>query len=282
MSRISRSGSVTRPRVAWRWGLRLSSLVGAMFIGPAAYAGEPAAEAWIPPTRPLPLVEPAQHGDSAQGDAAQGDAALGDAAEPEDARGSMRTTEALGAGNIGISMGGGVAVLLPFYAFEMGVGLTDWLDIVGRFESVIGIFHYPYLGFRAQLPEFGGWRIGTQLAANYSFFGIKTDQVNFTSTFYSTFEVGISGPVTDETELVLGAGGEIDFFKVEVEDDQDRVDEAFAYDATVLRAALVSKFSRDFYAYAQLRVRIPTETFVFEAQELFVIPMLEIGGTWTF
>lgn len=230
-----------------------------------AWADEP--QTWVPPTR-----SPAD----AAVDVPDGTVV------PSDHRGSMRTTEALGAGNVGMSMGGGVAVLLPFYGFEVGVGLTDWLDLVGRLESVIGVFHYPHLGFRAQLPEFGGWRIGTQLVANYSFFGIKTDQVNFTSTFYSSFEVGISGPVTEETDIVFGAGGEVDFFKVDVVDDEDEVNEAFAYDATVIRAALVSAFSRDFHGYAQLRVRIPTETFVFEAQELYVIPMLEIGGTWTF
>jgi hypothetical protein len=226
---------------------------------------------WVPPTSPPPAT-PTTDEEIPSGTEV-----------PGDRRGSMRTTEALGTGNVGISIGGGVAVLLPFYGFEVGVGVTDWLDVVGRFETVIGVFHYPHLGVRAQLPEIGGgWRIGTQLLANYSFFGIKTDQVNFTSTFYSSFEVGISGPVTDETDLVFGAGGEVDFFKVEVEDDEDRVDEAFAYDATVVRTALVSAFGSDFHGYAQLRVRIPTETFVFEAQELYIIPMLEIGGTWTF
>lgn len=230
-----------------------------------AYADEPQTAEWIPPTSPQ-SVEP---------DAAPLPA--------DDDRGSLRTTEALGTGNVGMSLGGGVAVLLPFYGFEVGVGLNDWLDVVGRWESVIGVFHYPHLGLRAQLPRFdNGWRFGASLVANYSFFGIKTDQVNLTSTFYSTFEVGLSGPVTDETDLVLGAGGEVDFFRVEVVDDQDEVQEAVGYDATILRAGLVSAFGRDFHGYAQLRVRIPTETFTFEAQELYVIPMIEIGGTWTF
>lgn len=228
------------------------------------YAEEP--PEWIPPTSP-PSVEPDRAG----------------AARTSDGRGSLRTTEALGTGNVGMSLGGGVAVLLPFYGFEVGVGLTEWLDLVGRWESVIGVFHYPALGIRAQLPELeNGWRFGFSVAASYSFFGIKTDQVNLTSTFYSTFEVGLSGPVTDETDLVLGAGGEVDFFELEVVDGEDEVQEALGYDATVLRAGLVSAFGSDFHGYAQLRVRVPTETFTFEAQELYVIPMIEIGGTWTF
>lgn len=239
-----------------------------LFLGSTALAQEPE---WVPPTTPPGTDPEGPEGEIADGTILQ-----------RDRRGSLRTTEALGCGNVGISIGGGVAVLLPFYGFEIGVGLNDWLDLVGRFESVIGVFHYPHIGLRAQFPEFGGWRIGAQLVANYSFFGIKTDQVNFTSTFYLSPDLAISGPVTDETDLVFGAGGEIDFFKVEVVDDDNQVDEAFAWDATIIRAGLVSAFSSDFHGYAQLRMRIPTETFTFEAQELYVIPMLEIGGTWTF
>jgi hypothetical protein len=233
----------------------------------SAQAAEERAE-WSPPTEP-----PHQ---SSQEAAAPGPA------PPRGRRGSLRTTEALGCGNVGMSMGGGVAVLLPLYGFEAGVGLGDSVDVVARFETVLGVFHYPHLGLRWMPFDFGDWRLGTQLLAHYSFFGIKTDQLNFTSTFYSSVEVGVSGGVTDETDLVLGVGGEIDFFKVEVIDDERQVNEAFAWDATVARIAAVSAFGSDFHGYAQLKLRVPTETFVFEAQELYVIPMLEIGGTWTF
>jgi hypothetical protein len=236
-----------------------AALVVAASLPASAMAAE-----WVPPTEPdgVPSPEPE--------------------AEPPRRRGSLRTSEALGCGNIGMSIGGGVAVILPLYGFEAGVGLGDTVDLVGRFETVIGVFHYPNLGLRWMPLDFGSWRIGTQLLANYSFFGIKTDQVNFTSTFYASFEAAVSGDVTDETTLLLGVGGELDFFKVEIIDDEKEVNEAFAYDATAVRIAAVSSFGTDFRGYAQIKVRVPTETFVFEAQDLYVVPMLEIGGTWTF
>lgn len=201
---------------------------------------------------------------------------------PAQTDGSLRTMKALGCGTVGMSMGGGVAVLLPLYGFEVGVGLVDRLDLVGRFETVIGVFHYPHVGLRFQPFEVGGWSFGTSLLAHYSFFGIKTDQTNFTSTFYSSLEVGASGPITDESELVFGVAGELDFFHVEVIDDDSRVVESVHYDATVVRAAFKTLLTDDLDGYAQLKLRIPVETFVFEAQQLYVIPMLEIGGTWTF
>ena len=105
---------------------------------------------------------------------------------------------------------------------------------------------------------------------------------NFTSTFYSSLEIGASGPITDESELVFGVSGELDFFHVEVVDDDSRVVENVHYDATVVRAAFKTLLTDDLDGYAQLKLRIPVETFVFEAQQLYVIPMLEIGGTWTF
>lgn len=241
----------------------------ATFITLASAAqGQAPAETVVTPAQPAasqPLVDPQRASDP-----------------PVREHGSLRTTEALGAGNVGMSMGGGIAVLLPYYGFEVGAGLTDWLDIVGRFETIIGVFHYPHLGLRAQAFEIGSWRVGVQLLAHYSFFGIKTAQTNFTSTFYLSTEAGISGPVTDDTELMFGVGGEFDFFEYRIVDNEKEVIGTYRYDATSFRAAVKTTLNADLDGYAQARLRVPTETFVFEAQEFYVIPLLEIGGTWTF
>ena len=82
-----------------------------------------------------------------------------------------------------MALGGGVAVLLPFYALEAGVGLGR-VDLVSRFESVLGVFHYPRLGFRWNAIDLGAWKIGVGLGANYSFFGIATRSISSDATGY--------------------------------------------------------------------------------------------------
>jgi len=181
-----------------------------------------------------------------------------------------------------MSMGGGVAVLLPFYGVEIGVGLPEGFDLVGRYETVLGVFHYPYLGVRWMPVEIGSWRLGARLLTHYSFFGIKTDQLNFTSTFYLSAEGGISGPITDESELMFALGSEVDVFEYQVVDDQGEVMGDVRYDATNLRAVFLTELTDDLDGYAHFKLRIPTETFTYEATSFYVIPFLEIGGAWTF
>ena len=200
---------------------------------------------------------------------------------PDDG-GSLVTTEALGRGNVGMEMGIGVAVLLPYYGIEAGVGLSDTVDFIGRFETVMGVLHFPQIGLRWQVFEAGTWRFGTRLAQMYHFFGIETDQLNLTSTFYTLGEVGFSGPITDESELVFAVQGEFDWFDHRVVDDQSEVTATYRYDATTPRLALQTKINDDFDGYVQLRLRIPTDTFEYEAQTLYVLPLLGLGGTWTF
>lgn len=100
-----------------------------------------------------------------------------------------------------------VAVLLPFYSIEAGVGLSKRVDLIGRFESVTGVLHYPSLGVRVSPVELGAWRLGLAFAVNYSFFGIKTDQLNLTSTFYLSASAGVSRPVTKFTDLTADVTG---------------------------------------------------------------------------
>jgi hypothetical protein len=201
---------------------------------------------------------------------------------PPPDEGSLMTTEPLGRGNIGMAMGGGVAVLFPLYRIEAGVGVTDWLDAVGRFETVIGVLHFPSVGARAKLFEIGTWRAGARLDLSYFLFGLKSDRLNLTSTLYATPELGLSGPVTGSSELHFGVGAEIDFFHVEVVDDESEVVGDVHYDATVIRTVFQTELTEEIDGFAQLRLRAPTETFSFEGEDLVLMPLLDIGATWTF
>lgn len=218
---------------------------------------------WLPPVRPPDRVAE-------------------EVALPAERAGSLLTTEALGSGNVGMAIGGGVAVLLPIFNLEVGVGLPAGFDLVGRFETVIGVFHYPSVGVRWEPFEIGSWRAGSKLLVNYSFFGIETDQTNFTSTFFFSGEIGVSGPVTEHSQLLFGVGGEVDVFTVDVIDDESLVESDARWDATLFRTVFHTRLSDDIDGFAQLRVRVPTETFAYEAQEFYVIPLLDIGGVWTF
>jgi hypothetical protein len=229
-----------------------ASLLGALTL---ASSGAPAAEA-----PPPPAAEPA--------------------AAPEEP-GSLGTMAPLGKGRIGLRLGGGIAVLLPFYGMEVGYGLGR-VDLVGRLESVIGVLHYPSLGVRYSPFGIGSWKVGLGLAANYSFFGIKTDNVNLTSTFYLSGEAGISGPVTKATDLLFGMGHEVDFFDYKNLDGEGEFRSNVHYDTLILIMGLKSRLTEDLDGYVRGRVRIPIETLRYEASNLYVVPFLEVGGTFSF
>jgi len=198
------------------------------------------------------------------------------------AAGSLVTMAPLTKGRVGMLLGGGVAVILPFYEIQVGVGLGRRVDLVGRFESVIGVFHYPSVGVRWSPLDLGRWKLGLLTSANYSFFGIATDQVNFTSTLYLTFEAGVSGPVTRSTDLVFSVDNEVDLLHRRSIDRTVETRGTFHYDATLLRAGMKTRFTSDLDGFLRARVRIPVETFRYQAMNLYVIPSLEIGGAWSF
>ena len=198
-----------------------------------------------------------------------------------EAPGSLATMAPLGKGRIGLRLGGGIAVLLPFYGIEAGYGLGR-VDLVGRIESVIGVIHYPSIGVRYSPFDIGSWKVGLAFAANDSFFGIKTDIVNLTSTFYLSGEAGISGPVTKATDLMFAVGNEVDFFDYKNLDGEGDFQSNVHYDTLILIMGLKSKLTEDLDGYVRGRVRIPVETFRYEATNFYVVPFLEVGGTFSF
>lgn len=197
-------------------------------------------------------------------------------------KGSLATMAPLGKGRVGMSVGGGVAVLLPFYSIEAGVGLGSRVDLMGRLESEVGMLHYPSLGLRASPATFGAWTLGLAFAVNYSFFGIKTDQVNLTSTFYFSASAGVSRPVTRSTDFMADVTGELDLFDYEELDGEGGVKGNVHYDATILRLGMKTRLTEDLDGFLRARVRIPIETLVYEAMSFYVIPSIEVGGTFVF
>jgi hypothetical protein len=202
-------------------------------------------------------------------------------AEPAAPKGSLATTAPLGGGRVGMLLGGGVAVLLPYYEVAIGVGLSPRVDLWGRLESVVGLFHYPYLGVRWAIVDIGKWRLGVDGGVNYSFFGIATNQVNFTSTLYLTGELGISGPVTRNTDLVFAVNNEIDLLHYQRVEGVKTLQGAFHYDAAIFRIGMRTRLTEDLDGLLRFKLRVPVETFQYKAETFYVMPFLEIGGAWS-
>ena len=194
---------------------------------------------------------------------------------------SLATMAPLGAGRTGMSVGGGVAVILPFYEVELGYGLGDRVDLVAHYETVVGVLHYPHLGVRWAPVDFGRWTLGTRLTVNYSFFGIQTDNVNLTSVLYLGGEVGLSGPITGGTDLVTALGAEFDLYEYDEVDDEGSFGAKYEYDATIVRFGIKTKLTSDLDGFLLARLRVPVETIRYEAQDLYIVPFIEVGGTWS-
>jgi hypothetical protein len=199
-----------------------------------------------------------------------------------DEHGSVVSYRPLGQGSVGMSISGGYAVALPFMAYAVEFGVTDEVDLGVRYETVGGLLHFPALGARWVPFKVGGWNLGGRLGVAYSFFGIQTEDLNLTSTLYLPFEIGASGAVGEESQLVVAVGGEVDLARfVVVEDEGDGRGE-IRYDATTLRFGLVSALTADLDVFVQGRLRVPIETVTDGENEFFVVPYIEGGGSFAF
>ena len=196
-------------------------------------------------------------------------------------KGSLATMAPVGRGRSAMSLGGGVAVTLPFYLIEYGYGLNDRVDLVFHYETVVGVLHYVHVAVRYSPIDIGKWKLGTRLSLDYSFFGIQTEQLNLTSTLYSGFEGGVSGPVSGKTDLFFALGGEFDFVEYDIFDDHPKTRPKYAYDATIVRIGMKTALASELDVYLSSRLRIPVEVFTYDAQNFSVIPFIELGGTWS-
>jgi hypothetical protein len=181
-----------------------------------------------------------------------------------------------------MTLGGGYAVLLPFFVFETGYGISRRVDLAFRFETVAGLFHYPQLAVRWAFLDAGAWTFGARLGANYSFFAVKSDQTNLTSTVYLSGELVASRPVTPSSDLMFALRGDFDLWEYRIVDGDKRPSATYRYDATVIRAGMKTRLTEDLAGYLIANLRIPIETFQYKAQEFYVLPSIEVGGTFTF
>ena len=195
---------------------------------------------------------------------------------------SLVTAAPLGANNYGMTLGGGYAVILPFFVFEAAYGVSRRVDLTFRYETVSGLFHYPQLAVRWAFLDLGAWTFAGRLGANYSLFAVKSDQTNLTSSVYLSGELMASRPVTRATDILAGLRGDFDLWEYRIVDGEKHAKGAWRYDGTVIRVGARTQLTDDLSGYIIGNLRIPVETFQYKAQEFLVLPTLEVGGTFTF
>ena len=54
------------------------------------------------------------------------------------------------------------------------------------------------------------------------------------------------------------------------------------YDAAVFRLGMKTRLTEDLDGFLRAKLRVPVETFQYKAMYFYVIPSIEIGGTWSF
>lgn len=195
---------------------------------------------------------------------------------------SLVTAAPLGAGNFGMSLGGGYTVVLPLFTFEVGYGIARRFDLAFRFETVAGLFHYPQLALRWAFLDAGAWTFGARLGANYSLFAVKSDKTNLTSTVYLSGELIASRPVTKSSDLMFALRGDFDLWQYRIVDDEKHATAAYRFDGTVVRVGMTTRLTEDLHGFIIGNVRIPVETFQYQAQQFYFLPSIEVGGTFTF
>lgn len=233
-------------------------------IAPAAPG--PAAVTSAAPSPPLSLtVEPA---------AGPGGGLLGGP--------SLVTATPLGAGHLGMSLGGGYTVVLPLFTFEIGYGIARRLDLAFRFETVAGLFHYPQVALRWAFLDAGAWTFGARLGANYSLFAVKSDKTNLTSTVYLSGELVASRRVTKSSDVMFALRGDFDLWEYRVVDDEKHATATYRYDGTVARVGVKTRLTEDLDGFIIGNLRVPVETFQYKAQQFYFLPSIEVGGTFVF
>lgn len=193
---------------------------------------------------------------------------------------SLVTSAPLGLDNYGMTIGGGYTAILPFFVFETGYGLSRRVDVAFRYETVSGLFHYPQLAVRWAFADVGPWTLGARLGANYSLFAVKSDQTNLTSTFYLSGELIASRPVTRGTDFLVAVRGDFDLWEYRITDGEKHARGTYRYDATVFRVGARTQATDDLSVYVIGNLRVPVETFAYRAEQFYVLPTVEVGGTF--
>jgi hypothetical protein len=193
---------------------------------------------------------------------------------------SLVTAAPLGANDYAMTLGGGYTAILPFFVFEMGYGLSRRVDVAFRYETVSGLFHYPQLAVRWAFADVGAWTFGARLGVNYSLFAVKSDQTDLTSTVYLSGELIASRPVTRATDFLFAVRGDFDLWEYRIVDGEKHATGTYRYDATVVRIGARTQATDDLSVYLIGNLRIPIETFTYKAEQFYILPTVEVGGTF--
>ena len=193
---------------------------------------------------------------------------------------SLVTAAPLGANNYGMTLGGGYTVILPVFVFELGYGLSRRVDVAFRYETVSGLFHYPQLALRWAFADLGKWTLGARLGANYSLFAVKSDQTNLTSTLYLTGEIIASRPVTPSTDFLAAVRTDFDLWEFRIVDGEKHATGTYRFDAMSFRVGARTQATDDLSVYFIGSLRVPTESFTYRAEQFYVLPTVEVGGTF--
>jgi hypothetical protein len=190
------------------------------------------------------------------------------------------TAAPLGANNYGMSLGGGYTAILPLFVLELAYGLSRRVDVAFRYETVSGLFHYPQLALRWAFADLGPWTLAARLGANYSLFAVKSDQLNLTSTLYLTGELVASRPVTASTDFLAAVRTDFDLFEFRIIDGSKHATGTYRFDAMTFRLGARTQATDDLSVYLIGSLRVPTESFTYRAEQFYVLPTVEVGGTF--
>lgn len=202
----------------------------------------------------------------------------GEASDP--AGGSNITAEPLGKGRIGMSLGAGLAVILPYYAFELGYGVSRYVDVLVRYETIVGVIHYPRVAVHLSPLRMGRWHGGLRLWSTYSFFGLRTSQIDLTSKLSLGQELAVSGPVRPGTDLFFTGGGQFDLFSYETIDGDGGLEQRLEYGAGLVSLGVQTPLAEHLDIYVRARVTIPTKPVTAPTRTFYVLPFLEVGGVF--
>lgn len=193
---------------------------------------------------------------------------------------SLVTAAPLGANNYGMTLGGGYTAILPLFVFELAYGLSRRVDLAFRYETVSGLFHYPQLAVRWAFADLGKWTLAARLGANYSLFAVKSDQTNLTSTVYLTGEIIASRPVTGSTDFLAAVRTDFDLWEFRIVDGEKHATGTYRFDAFIFRLGARTQATDDLSVYFLGSLRVPTESFTYRAEQFYVLPTFEVGGTF--
>jgi len=109
---------------------------------------------------------------------------------------------------------------------------------------------------------------------------VKSDQLNLTSTLYLTGDVIASRPVTTSTDFLASVRADFDLWEFHVVDGSKHAVGTYRFDAMTFRLGARTQATDDLSVYVIGALRVPTESFTYRAEQFYVLPTVEVGGTF--